>query len=75
MNQNAFSEQPSTASRSKEQQEIIKWLHDIRFKKKLFGGVDEMDVWQKIEELNALYEKALLAERARWEAGGNHADE
>lgn len=38
MNQNAFSEQSSTASRSKEQQEIIKWLHDIRFKKKLFGG-------------------------------------
>ena len=32
------------------------------------GGVNEADVWKKIAELNALYEAALSAERARYDA-------
>ena len=59
-----------SASKSKEQLEILAWLKTVQFKKVRFGGVDEADVWKKIEELNSLYEKALLAERARFEAAG-----
>lgn len=45
--------------------EIQNWLKTVKFKKKLIGGVDEVEVWKKLEELNALYERALIAERAR----------
>ena len=47
-----------------EQERIQKWLKQVRFKKTLFGGVNEADLWKKIAELNSLYEAALSAERA-----------
>lgn len=51
-----------------EQESIQKWLKQVRFKKTFFGGVAEADVWKKIAELNSLYEAALSAERARYDA-------
>ncbi len=51
-----------------EQERIQKWLKRVRFKKAVFGGVKEADVWKKLLELNALYEAALSAERARYDA-------
>ncbi len=51
-----------------EQERIQKWLKQVRFKKNALGGVNEADVWKKISELNALYEAALSAERARYDA-------
>ncbi len=53
---------------NREQERMITWLRKVRFKKKLFGGVRERDVWKKIEELNAMYNLALIAERARYDA-------
>ena len=44
---------------------IAAWLEQLRFRKQLFGGVSEQEVWKKIEELNELYEAALKAERVR----------
>lgn len=46
---------------------IASWLSKVRFKKKAFGGLDPVDVWKKIEELNRYYENALLAERVRYD--------
>ena len=51
-----------------EQERIRRWLKEVHFKKSLFGGVDEADVWKKIAKLNTLYETALSAERARYDA-------
>lgn len=51
-----------------EQERIQKWLKQVRFKKTFFGGVDEADLWKRIAELNSLYEAALSAERARYDA-------
>lgn len=51
-----------------EQENIRKWLKQVRFKRTAFGGVNEADVWKKIAELNSLYEAALSAERARYDA-------
>lgn len=51
-----------------EQERIRKWLKQVRFRKTFFGGVDEADVWKKIAELNSMYETALSAERARYDA-------
>lgn len=50
------------------QTEITGWIKNLKFRRKLFGGVDEADVLKKMEELNNLYEKALLSERARYDA-------
>lgn len=52
---------------SQEQAQIRQWLKKVRFKKSLFGGVREVDVWKKIAELNSLYEAALAAERTRFD--------
>ena len=51
-----------------EQERIQKWLKQVHFKRAFFGGVDEADVWKKIAELNSMYEAALSAERARYDA-------
>lgn len=51
-----------------EQECIRKWLKQVRFKKAVLGGVKEADVWKKIAELNTMYEAALSAERARYDA-------
>lgn len=51
-----------------EQERIREWLKDVRFRKTLIGGVDEADVWKKIAELDSMYETALAAERARYDA-------
>lgn len=50
-----------------EQERMQKWLKQVRFKKTLFGGVNEADLWKKIAELNSLYEAALSAERTRYD--------
>ena len=46
-------------------EKIARYLEQLRLKKKLFG-VDEADVWKKIEKLNEMYEDAVLAERERY---------
>lgn len=48
-----------------EYRKIAPWLSGVKFKKKAIGGLDPADVWKKLEELNELYEKALMAERVR----------
>lgn len=44
---------------------IARWLSTVKFKKKAVGGLDPEDVWKKIDELNTMYENAILAERVR----------
>lgn len=51
-----------------EQARIRQWLQQVRFRKAVVGGVSEADVWKKLGELNGLYEAALAAERARYDA-------
>ena len=53
---------------SETHKDIVRWIQKLKFKKKMFGGVDEDDVLKKIGELNSLYETALLNERARYDA-------
>ncbi len=53
---------------NREQLKIINWLKEVKFKKQLFGGIDEQDMWKKINHLNEMYEAALNAERIRYDA-------
>lgn len=52
--------------------EIAEWLDKVRFRKKFFGGLDEEDVWKKIDELNSMYEIMLEAERVRYDTMIEH---
>ncbi len=47
-----------------EESAVLEWINSVKFKKVRFGGVDEKDVWKKIDELNRLYEKLIIAMRA-----------
>ena len=51
---------------SPEQEAIIQRLRTVKFRKNLLGGVDEAAMWKKLEELYALYEAAIRAERTRY---------
>ena len=50
------------------EERIKAFLQKVKFRRKVFGGAEEKDVWQKIEQLNELYKQALIAERARYDA-------
>jgi hypothetical protein len=50
------------------EEKIAAFLQTMKFRRKIFGGVDEKDAQRKIEALNELYQEALLAERARCDA-------
>lgn len=43
---------------------VARYLSDLKFKCASFGGVDEADVWKKIEKLCELYEESIYTERA-----------
>lgn len=60
--------QENSVKLNHEQQRIADWLQEVRFRKRLLGGIDENDVWKKLEQLNNMYESALSAERARYDA-------
>ena len=48
-------------------EKIASWLKTLRFKKRLFGGADEADVWKKLNQLNQMYEQLLEEERLRYD--------
>ena len=45
---------------AKKIEDISKVLKEIKFKKKFFGGVDELDVWNKIESINLEYKENVI---------------
>ena len=47
---------------------IAAWLREVKFRKRVFGGVDEADVWERFRALNDMYREAWIAERARYDA-------
>lgn len=61
----AAAPEQTTNTGADQQKAITDWLQQVKFKRSFFGGVREEDVWKKMSELNALYEKALAAERIR----------
>lgn len=56
-----------TQTMGEAQRRIGDYLRKVRFKRALFG-VSERDVWRKLGEVNDLFQQALVAERARYEA-------
>ena len=59
---------PQTEALNHEHEKLKEWFRTVRFRNVLFGGVDEVHLWKKLEELNQIYEISLSAERARYDA-------
>lgn len=57
---------PEEENSWQQENRIVKYLQQLKFKRKLFG-VDEADVWKKIQELNHMYEESLKWERKRYD--------
>lgn len=53
--------------RSRTMEDVARYIGGMKFKKRLFGGVDEADVWRQIEALHAEYEAVFLAQELRYE--------
>lgn len=58
---------PDQAPLGQAQQLLHNWHKSVRFRKALFGGVDEGDLWKKLGDLYTLYDKALCSERGRYD--------
>lgn len=63
----AESPAPEATPLNHEQEEILQWFKTVKFRGVLVGGVDEADVWKKLDELNRLYDASLAAERTRYD--------
>ena len=48
-------------SYNREAQRIAQWFKTVRFRRALFG-LSEKDVWKKLDELNDMYKRAIMAE-------------
>ena len=53
---------------NREHERLLEWFRTVRFKRTLIGGINEVQLWKKLAELNEIYEAALRAERARYDA-------
>lgn len=53
---------------AKNMEEIAALLKELRFRKKIFGGVDERDVWKKLQLLQKEYRAAFEAQEERSKA-------
>lgn len=42
---------------------VSRYLSELKFKRTPLGGVDEADVWKKLEKLCELYEESIHTER------------
>lgn len=52
---------------AKQYKELEKFLGSVRFRKQLFGGVDEDDVWRVFERLHNEYDELLTLQRQHLE--------
>lgn len=54
---------------------IAELFKKLRFKKRLFGGVSEKDVWKKLENVQKEYRSAYEAQQNRYEGRLQERDE
>lgn len=47
----------------KSMKEVAVYIQKMRFRKKLFGGVDESDVWRQLSDLHREYQTAFDAQQ------------
>ncbi len=48
-------------------EEIAEFIKKMKFRKSLFGGVDEKNVWKKIDDLNNEYKSVFDAQEVKYQ--------
>ena len=59
---------PDSRKDRTEMQEITALFEKIHFQKRMIGGVDEMDVWRQLREIQKEYENLLTIQEERSKA-------
>ena len=52
---------------AKTMDDIAEMFRRLKFRKKLFGGVEEQDVWKKLDDIQKAYRSAYEAQAVRYE--------
>lgn len=60
--------QPQHASSGSAMEALAHTFQEMKFRKKLLGGVDEADVWKKLEKLQQEYETLYQRQEAYYQA-------
>lgn len=53
---------------AKNMNDIAEIFRNMKFRKRLFGGVEERDVWRQLDELQKAYRSAYEAQATRYQA-------
>lgn len=57
----------SPLAQSRTMEDVAQYIKKMKFCKKLFGGVDEADVWRQMEALHREYEAVFIGQRTLYE--------
>lgn len=60
--------QPQRESSGSAMETLAHTFQEMKFRKKLLGGVDEADVWRKLEKLQQEYETLYNRQAAHYQA-------
>lgn len=60
--------QPQRESSDSAMETLARTFQEMKFRKKLLGGVDEADVWRKLEKLQQEYETLYNRQAAHYQA-------
>lgn len=60
---------------AKNMDDIAELFKGMKFRKQLFGGVSETDVWKKLEHIQKEYRSAYEIQQERYEARLQERDE
>ena len=60
--------QPQRESSGSAMEALARTFQEMKFRKKLLGGVDEADVWRKLEKLQQEYETLYHRQAAHYQA-------
>lgn len=58
---------PGKAERSRSMEDVARYIKRMKFRKRLFGGVDEADVWRQLEALHKEYEAVFTRQELKYE--------
>lgn len=60
--------QPTQSQLDPAMEELTRLFEQMKFRKKWLGGVDEGDVWRKLEQLQQMYQQAYQRQAAYYQA-------
>lgn len=67
MSKNITNKYPEVPEAQEDLLEISEKIKNLKFKKRLFGGVDLLDVWRKLSQIDKSYQDFMMAQKEYYE--------